>query len=90
MCSKLRAFLSAGPGWISAPLESAGECSPESESPLAGWEIYTSLYESVTFSGSGICNGVSVGCVGECSLFEGTLQIGGGIWDSCLSLTRLL
>ena len=48
-CSKLCAFLSAGPGWISVPLESAGECSPESESPLAGWEIYTSLYESVTF-----------------------------------------
>ena len=48
-CSKLSAFLSAGPGWISAPLESAGECSPESESLLAGWEIYVSLYGSVTF-----------------------------------------
>ena len=31
-----------------------------------------------------------MGCTGECSLFEGPLQIGGGIWDSCLSLTRLL
>ena len=36
MCLKLCAFLSVGPGWISAPLESAGECSPELESPLAG------------------------------------------------------
>ena len=47
MCSRLGAFLSAGPGWISAPVESAtkpvesdGECSSESESPLAEWEIY--------------------------------------------------
>ena len=23
-----------------------------------------------------------MGCVGECSLLEGPLQIGGGIWDS--------
>ena len=47
-CSKLRAFLSARPGWLSTPLESAGECSPESKSLLAWWEIYTSLYVSVT------------------------------------------
>ena len=49
MCSRLYAFLSAGLGWISAPLESASECPPESESSLDGLEIYTSLYESVTF-----------------------------------------
>ena len=37
-----------------------------------------------------MCIGESWGDIWDLSCFGGPLQAGGGIWDSCLYLTRLL